>query len=93
MQESDRIEQAKKRVEEIKSFYVHLCVYLIVNAGLFTVNALTAWGHWWFYWPLFGWGIGVAIHGLGTFFSGPFGSRWEQRKLHEILQRDDDKVA
>ncbi len=37
-----RLEQAKKRAKELREFYVHLSVYLIVNisltVGLFTIN-------------------------------------------------------
>ena len=33
MDEQARYERAKKRVEEIKGFYSHLIVYVIVNIG------------------------------------------------------------
>ena len=43
----------------------------------------------WFYWPLFGWGIGILIHGLTVFvFEGRFGREWEEKKIKEIMEKD-----
>ncbi len=79
-------EEARKRVEELKGFYQHLFVYVLVNAFLIVVNVLTAPGSWWFYWPLFGWGIGIVAHGASIFFGGgPWGKAWEQRKIRELM--------
>jgi hypothetical protein len=40
----------------------------VVNTGLWILNALTG-GPWWAVWPLLGWGIGLAAHGVATFAS------------------------
>jgi uncharacterized membrane protein len=89
MDEQARYEQAKKRVTELKDFYQHLIVYLAVNAFLVVINLLTSPGHLWFYWPLLGWGIGVAIHAATVFGSSKFwGSRWEERKIKELMDKD-----
>jgi len=88
MEAQERVEQARKRVEDLKGLYVHLAIYAIVNLAIFGVNAITSFGTWWFYWPLFGWGIGVAIHVVSVIIEGPFGSRWEERKVQELLARD-----
>ncbi len=66
----DRYEQAKKRVEEIKRFYVHLVVYVLVNLGLFAINMIASPGHVWFFWPALGWGIAVAIHAATLIIEG-----------------------
>lgn len=87
------LERARKRVEEIKGFYVHLGVYLIVNAALFTIDMITSPGTLWFYWPLMGWGIGVAIHAFALVTEGRLlGPEWEEMKVHEILQREEIRV-
>ncbi|WP_437626226.1 2TM domain-containing protein [Sorangium sp. So ce1151] len=44
-----------------KGFRSHLSSFLLVNAFLFAINALTP-GPWWFFWPLLGWGLGLAFH-------------------------------
>ena len=87
MDEQARYEEAKKRVAEIKGFYQHLTAYLVINAVLFAINVLTSPGYYWFFWPLLGWGIGVALHGLAT-FGGIWGKSWEERKIREIMEKD-----
>jgi hypothetical protein len=87
--EQESYERAKKRVEELKSFYSHLFVYLAVNAGLFLLNILTSPSHLWFYWPLIGWGIGLAIHGLSVFGTQKMlGKDWEERKIQELMEKE-----
>jgi hypothetical protein len=84
-----RYKQAKERVEEVKGFYAHLAVYAIVNAGLFLINLAAGGGHWWFYWPLVGWGVGLAIHAVMVFaIEGPRGRAWEERKIRELMEHD-----
>jgi hypothetical protein len=80
-------ESARKRAEELQGFYIHLLVYVAVNTGLFVINALTRdGGTWWFYWPLLGWGIGLAIHALVT-FAGLFSEDWKERKANQLYER------
>ena len=83
-----RYRQARKRVEEIKGFYTHLVVYLAVNLCLFAIDVIDG-GGWWFYWPLFGWGIAVVINAAVTFgVEGRLGKDWEERKVHELMDED-----
>ena len=49
-------------------FYIHLTVYVLVNLGLAAIN-LASGGKSWHLWPLAGWGLGLAIHGIVTFAS------------------------
>jgi hypothetical protein len=85
--DQDRVyERVKARVEAIKGFYIHAIVYVIVNAGLFTINMLTNPDVLWFYWPLIGWGVGLAINGVAVFAGGPFSPDWEERKIREALE-------
>ncbi|MFN8105178.1 MAG: 2TM domain-containing protein [Acidimicrobiia bacterium] len=88
--EDPRYKAAKKRVEDIKGFYVHLLIYVCVNAGLFVINAVTSWGAWWFYWSMIGWGIGLVVHALTVFvFEGRWlGPDWERRRIDKILSAD-----
>ncbi|HRI17785.1 MAG TPA: 2TM domain-containing protein [Burkholderiaceae bacterium] len=55
--------QARRRVGLKMGFYVHLTVYLLVNLGLFAIAGLTGRGGWPLF-PLLGWGLGLAIHGI-----------------------------
>ena len=84
----ERYERARQRVQAIKGFYIHLAVFVIVNAGLVVINLLTTPHALWFYWPLGGWGIGLAINAFVVFFEGPFGPNWEERKIRQLMDRD-----
>lgn len=89
-EDKESYEAAKKRVEEIKGFYVHVAVYVIVNAGLFAINMITNSDTLWFYWPLLGWGIGLAIHAFAFITEGKLlGPEWEKRKVRELMGRSD----
>lgn len=55
-----------KKVLSDPGFRVHLIIYLCVNAFLLFINLLGDANHLWFYWPLLGWGIGVAAHGFAV---------------------------
>ncbi len=66
--EEEIYRRARKRVEDKKSFLVHLIVYLVVNGGLVIIWLLTGHGYPWFVWPVFGWGIGLVFHFLGVYF-------------------------
>ena len=60
---SEAIERLKAR----RGFFIHLGVYLLVNAALFAVWWMSTPGaYYWPMWTAFGWGIGVAFHGLAV---------------------------
>lgn len=64
-----------KETRSRAAFRGHLTTFLLVGAFLFTLNVLTSFGDWWFYWPLFFWGWGLIAHYLTAFgFPGP--DRW-----------------
>lgn len=82
-----RLAYAKRRVDAMKGFYIHLAIFGLVLAGLFIVNALTG-GSWWVQWVLLGWGIGVVAHAAGVFGRTPRAiADWEQRKVNEIARQ------
>jgi 2TM domain-containing protein len=60
--------RARRRVARKMGFYIHLTVFVLVNAGLFAINSMTG-GYRWSVWPLWGWGLGLLIHGVLTFMS------------------------
>ena len=86
MTEEEIYKKARKRVEEKKGFFSHLAVYIVVNALLVLIWALTDRGHPWFVWPLGGWGIGLVFHFLGVFlFSKETG--WERNEIEREAER------
>jgi len=84
-----RYAAARKQVDEEKGFYSHATSYIVVNGFLFALDFFTSPGHWWFYWPLLGWGIGLASHGFQVFGRQRlFSSRWEDRRIKELMDKD-----
>lgn len=55
---------AKKRVEMKMGFLVHLLVFVCVNAGFALLGLLR--GVDLLFFPFWGWGLGLVIHGLVT---------------------------
>lgn len=84
--EQDAYNRAKKRVEEIKGFYSNLLSYCVVIPFLIFINYRTSWGFQWFWFPMMGWGMGIIFHAFGVF---GYGKSWEERKIQEILQKED----
>jgi len=78
-------ERAHKRVKELKSFYSNLISYAIVNVFLIILNLITSPKQLWFFWPLLGWGIGVAAHGMSVF---AIGKSWEDKKIRELMEKE-----
>ncbi len=92
--EEERYYKARKKVEEIKGFYGNLTSYIVVNIGLMVLNLVTSPEYLWFFWPLLGWGIGVAIHGMVVFNYMPFlGKDWEEQKIKEFMDKEKNQKS
>ena len=76
--------RAKERVEKLKGFYGNLISYCCVIPILIIINFQTS-GFQWFWFPMFGWGMGVTFHAFETF---GYGKSWEEKKIQEILNKD-----
>ena len=66
--EDELLRRAKRRVGVRLGFYTHATVFVLVNLGLAGLNYANG-GVRWHLFPLGWWGLGLAIHGLVTFFS------------------------
>ncbi|NNC99639.1 MAG: Pr2TM family membrane protein [Gammaproteobacteria bacterium] len=81
-------QMALEYVRELKGFYSHLAAYVLTIALLFIINYLTSPGYIWAVWPAFGWGIGIALHGISMFKEfNLFGADWEKRQVEKRLGR------
>lgn len=70
MAEEKLRQKARERARAKISFYIHLTIYVIVNVLLFCIWYITLGpsGFPWFIFPLFGWGIGLIVHAVATFY-------------------------
>lgn len=87
--QNDKYVRAKKRVDQLKGFYYSLATYCVVMPFLIVVNYQTNWDHKWFWYPLFGWGIGVAIKGFKLFGFSKVWKNWEQKKVQKFMESDN----
>ncbi|MBB4806907.1 hypothetical protein HNP38_002203 [Chryseobacterium defluvii] len=86
--ETTAYRKASKRVKELKGFYGNLTSYCLVIPFLLVLNLITSADHLWFYWPMLGWGIGLAVHALNVF---GIGKEWEERKIRELMEKEEGK--
>ncbi len=82
----DDFDSAKRAARAKMAFYVHLAVYLVVNALLISINLLTSAERLWFQWPLLGWGIGVFAHAVVTFML-PRRAGMKRRMIRREMRR------
>jgi hypothetical protein len=89
MDDQLRYRRASERIAAMKGFYIHALVFILVVSGLAILNFAQG-KPYWVLWVLLGWGAGVTLHGA-LVFGGKLGflSRWEQRKMKELMARDD----
>ncbi|HZW63717.1 MAG TPA: 2TM domain-containing protein [Flavobacteriaceae bacterium] len=92
--QQEQYDYALKRVKQLKGFYTHLVVYLVINTiilvlhyrGLDANEPFFKWEH---FMTLFFWGIGLVAHGLPIYMPNIiFGKKWEQRKIKEYMDRE-----
>lgn len=95
----DKLAKAVKKVKDLKGFYIHLTVYILVNIFIVTMNviiriwegeslyeALVNFGT--FLTPFF-WGIGLVFHAVKVFNFIPFlGNDWESRQINKYIEED-----
>jgi 2TM domain len=92
-EEYEKYQRAKKQVEQIKGFYSHLASYILVMAVLIFINLKYTPQYLWFFWTLFGWGIGLFFHGIKAFNYFPFfNSDWEERKIKQFMDEENNKT-
>jgi hypothetical protein len=91
MSEQDiKYEQAKERVSALRRFYAHLTVYIVINLLLLLINIIVSPTTLWFFWPLLGWGIAIALHAFSVFGQRRvLGANWEERKIQEIMEEEN----
>ena len=89
MSEEQIYEEAKKRVEAKRGFYMHLVTYVVVNTMLVLIWAFPAGrGYPWFLWPLGGWGIGLIMNFVQVFVWPKGGDRAAIAKEVEKIKRE-----
>jgi len=77
---------ARKRAGAKLGWYLHTLVYVLVNLVLFAMSR-HGWGQRpWSVFPLLGWGLGLALHGVSVFLLGT-GSGLRERMVRRERER------
>ncbi|MCG2594050.1 2TM domain-containing protein [Ramlibacter sp. XY19] len=85
---------ARKRAGAKMGWYVHACLYVLVNVFMFALSYFGMRGRPWSIYPVLGWGLGLALHGIAVFVLGS-GSGLRERLVErerERLQREQDRM-
>ena len=80
-------DEAKQRIKLRREFWQHVVSYVIVNAALIGVWAITGADYFWPGWVLGGWGIGLLFHAWNTFGQKPIGEDEIQREVERLRRR------
>jgi hypothetical protein len=64
-------DQARKRLEARRGLNGDLVAYVVVNAFLVAVWAMSGGGYFWPGWVMAAWGIGVVMHAWDVYFRRP----------------------
>lgn len=78
---------ARRRAGAKLAWYMHAMLYVLVNLFIFSISKYGFGHRAWSIYPLLGWGIGLALHGVAVFVLGSGGGlrqRLEQRERERI---------
>lgn len=96
---TDKMIRAKKHVDELKGFYIHLLVYVLVNIFITSVTVFArvdggeSFGEAFFSFASFStaifWGIGLGFHAAKVYNFSPFFSKdWEEYQIQKYIEKD-----
>ncbi|WP_033961425.1 2TM domain-containing protein [Psychroserpens jangbogonensis] len=96
--QKERFQIAAKRVKQLKGFYTHALIFILVNLVFVYINfQKLEEGESYFHWRNFVtfsfWGIGLLAHGASVFLPNLiFGRNWESKKIKEFMDKDSNKT-
>jgi hypothetical protein len=85
---NEALEEAQRHVRRKRILYIVLGIWIVLSVMWFLIDLGDGGDSWWFYWPMLGTGIGVAI--MGTCSSGsadssaPSGSNARSRIISAV---------
>jgi len=81
--------EAIDRLKNKRGFYQNVVAYVVVNAFLVLVWALSGAGYFWPIWVMAGWGIGVVLHAWTVFGQKPI----TEEQIQKEMRRGDSDIA
>ncbi|MET0310815.1 MAG: 2TM domain-containing protein [Burkholderiaceae bacterium] len=77
---------ARRRAGAKLGWYTHAAVYVLVNVFLFAISEYGFGHRRWSPFPVLGWGVGLALHGISVFVLGK-GSSLRERMVEKERER------
>jgi hypothetical protein len=82
------LEDARRYVRRKRIFFAVFGIWIALSLMWFLIDMRDDSSSVWFYWPMLGTGIGVAITGIVLLgIGGLFGADWERREIDKYLRR------
>lgn len=76
--------RALRRLKKRRDFRGHLLVYVLVNAFLVVIWAVTSGGFFWPVFPIVGWGIGVVMNGWDVYVGNDFSEEQVRKEMDHL---------
>jgi len=89
-EELERLAHKSARAKLV--WYVHAMVYVVVNLFIFAISRYGFGSRPWSVFPLLGWGLGLALHGISVFVLGTgsgLRDRLVERERERLRRRQD----
>jgi hypothetical protein len=84
----DPREEARRYVRRKRALYTIVGIWIALSLMWFAIDMLDGSDSTWFYWPMLGTGIGVAITAIVLLGIGRLlGVEWERREVEKYLRR------
>jgi 2TM domain len=85
---NDVLEEARRHVRRKRIVYLVIGIWIALSLMWFVIDMADDSSSFWFYWPMLGTGIGVAITAIVLLgIGGLFGADWERREIDRYLRR------
>ena len=81
-------EQAIRRLKKKRDFQGHLLVYVLVNAFIVAIWAVTGSGFFWPIFPIIGWGIGVVLNAWDVYRADELDEDRIRREMEMLRRRE-----
>ncbi|MEP5255210.1 MAG: 2TM domain-containing protein [Winogradskyella arenosi] len=90
-------QRAKSKVEKLKDFYTHLCVFVVINTVISAVKIMNNLNNGETFWEALidfstlitwmVWGVALVLHALSAFeILVFFGDEWRAKKIEEFMK-------
>ena len=77
-------ERALARIHKKRDFQGHVAAYVVVNAAIWAIWAVTGAGYPWPAWVTGGWGIGLILNAWDVYLRAPITEAEVQREMERL---------